>query len=192
METLLRTSGATQQINLDTALLEQGKIFLEGTITSEMADLIFKEILYLSFTYPERDINLIINSSGGSVEAGLKIYDAITTAPVAVNTFCAEKAYSMAAILFCAGNHRQILPGSKVMIHLPSLSGAIQANSQTIRSISQQLENDEKRLIKMLSVHTGKSFEEIEENISYDHFFDAQQAVEFGLCDEVAGLSCLI
>ncbi|MBQ3969311.1 MAG: ATP-dependent Clp protease proteolytic subunit, partial [Clostridia bacterium] len=126
------------------------------------------------------------NSPGGEVNSGMLMYDVIQSSKAPIKMFCMGKAYSMGALLFASGNHgRFMLPHGELMIHEPLLGNRVGGNSSSIKSISDNLIETKKKLNAILAKHTGKSEEEIEKATEYDHYFTAEESVEFGLCDDI-------
>lgn len=190
MQGMLKTSHSTQLVPLETFLLEEGKIYITDTITDESANLFTQQIMYLEQKYQERPIHIYINSSGGVVEAGLAMRDMIKGLEkkgIEVNIYCIQMAASMATILLASGpkGHRRILKSSKTMVHEPLISGGVSGSATTIQKTAESIMNTKCRLVKLLAEDTGRSLAEIEEAIFYDHFMNAEESVEFGLCDEV-------
>lgn len=190
MQGMLKTSHSTQLVPLETFLLEEGKVYITDTINDESANLFTQQIMYLEQKYPERPIHIYINSLGGGVDAGLAMRDIIKGLEkkgIEVNTYCIQMAASMAAILLASGpkGYRRILKSSKTMIHEPLISGGISGSATTIQKTAESIMNTKRRSVELLAEDTGRSLTEIEEAISYDHFMNAEESVEFGLCDEV-------
>ena len=189
-----RTARGIDTVELDTRLFTNREIYLTGTITTEKAIDFIKEILYLVKEEPDKKIRIFINSHGGEINAGMLIYDALSGLRNAdIDIICIGHAYSMAAVLLAAGQkgHRFGLPSCEIMIHEPLIS-EISGSSSTIKSMSDSLLDKKKKICIVLSLHTGKTIQEIEKAISYDHYFDADEAVEFGLIDEVIGFEKLL
>lgn len=173
-------------LTMETKFFQDRRIFVEGEITAESANCIVKQLLYLAELNDE-PINIYINSGGGSVNAGMLIYDIMQGIKSPVNIYVLGIAASMAAVLVCGGQkgRRYILPHSKCMIHEPLIEGGVGGSTTTIRNISESLLKTRELTNGILAKHTGKSMEEIEKACSYDHFFDAEEAVAFGLVDEI-------
>ncbi len=179
------SSSGTTLIPIETALLEKRVVFLEGEINEKSAHDFICQLMYLHSLDKTSPISVLIDSCGGQFKYGMKIYDAIQENNVPVNTFCNEMAYSMAAVLFASGKHRYMLPNSEVMIHEPMIQDMTGGNSTAVRSISDHLQDTKMKMINILAKHTGKTEQEIEEAISYDHYFNAEESAKFGLCDEI-------
>ena len=168
-------------------LLKDRIIFVDGEINDLTADLVVAQLIFLESENPEKAINLYINSPGGSVTAGLAIYDTMQYVACPVHTICIGQACSMAAILLAAGapGKRAILPNARVMIHQPSGGAEGQATDIVVSARELQRINDVTR--RLLAEHTGKSEEEIQRDILRDFFMDAGEAVEYGIVDRVMG-----
>ena len=190
MNVQIKSSAGITLIPIETRLLAERKIFIEGEINHETAIGFIKQMLFLTNENDELPIDVFINSPGGEIKAGLLIYDAISSSPVPVRMFCIGQAFSMAAVLFAAGTHgRYMLPNSELMLHEPLLGNRIAGNASSIRSVSESLEKTKHRINALLAKHTGKTEEEIEKASRYDHFFTPEEAIEFGLCDKTIGFT---
>lgn len=168
---------------LTSKLFELNTITLEGEITPELANSIVKQLLLLA--KKEKEIRLFINSPGGAVNAGMLIYDVLQSIECPLSIYVTGLAASMAAIIACGGQKgkRFILPHSKMMVHEPLLGNSVTGSTSTIRNISDSLMKTSALTNGIISKHTGKTLEEVEQACSYDHFFDAEEAVDFGLVD---------
>lgn len=166
-------------------LLEDRIIFLTGEINDQMANTIVAQLIYLEGKNPDKDIYMYINSPGGSVTAGLAIYDTMQYIKCDVSTFCIGMAASMAAVILASGakGKRICLPHSEVMIHQP-LGGA-QGQATDIEIQSRHIQKTREMLNKILSDNTGKSMEVINKDTERDNFLDAKQAQKYGLVDKV-------
>ena len=166
-------------------LLEDRIIFLTGEINDQMANTIVAQLIYLEGKNPDKDIYMYINSPGGSVTAGLAIYDTMQYIKCDVSTFCIGMAASMAAVILSSGakGKRICLPHSEVMIHQP-LGGA-QGQASDIEIQSRHIQKTREMLNKILSDNTGKSMEVINKDTERDNFLDAKQALKYGLVDKV-------
>jgi ATP-dependent Clp protease protease subunit len=162
-------------------------IFLGVPIYDDVANIIMGQLLFLESTNPNRDIQIYVNSPGGSVYAGLGIYDTMQYISSDVSTICTGMAASMAAVLMAAGaaGKRTALPHSRVMIHQP-LGGA-QGQASDIEITYKEISKLKKELYDILSNHSGQSFEQIEKDSDRDHWMTAQEAKEYGMIDEVLG-----
>lgn len=179
------TSKGFEVIPLDSRLMTDRRIFIEGTITAETAVNFTKQMLFLSQS--NEPIYIYINSSGGEVNAGLAIYDTVQGFKGEIKMFCIGKADSMAAVLLAAGQKgkRFILPHSRVMIHEVLLSGGVGGSATSIARISESVMETRDIINSILAEHTGKDIEEINSATAFDNFMNAEEAVEFGICDEI-------
>lgn len=166
-------------------LLKERVIFLVGPVNDQTANLVVAQLLFLESENPDKDISFYINSPGGSVSAGLAIYDTMQFIKPDVSTLCTGMAASMGAFLLAAGakGKRFSLPNSRIMIHQP-LGGA-QGQASDIEIQAREILYLRERLNLMLSKHTGKSVEEIARDTDRDNFMSAEGAVEYGLIDKV-------
>jgi ATP-dependent Clp protease protease subunit len=167
-------------------LLKDNIIFLGRPVDDDQASLIIAQMLFLEAENPEKDISLYINSPGGSVSAGLAIYDTMQYIKPDVSTYCVGQAASMAAVLFAAGakGKRTLLPNSRVLIHQPLISG-LQGQQSDIEIHAKDMLAMRDRLDEILAYHTGKSKEEIHRDTERDRILAAKEAVEYGLADRV-------
>jgi ATP-dependent Clp protease protease subunit len=166
-------------------LLKERVIFLVGPINDGMANLIVAQLLFLESENPDKDIHLYINSPGGSVSAGMAIYDTMQFIKPDVSTLCTGLAASMGAFLLAAGakGKRFILPNSRVMIHQPS--GGFSGQASDIEIHAKEVLYLKKRLNEMMALHTGQPIEVIERDTDRDNFMGAEEAVKYGLIDKV-------
>ena len=190
MEVLVKSSNGITQVSADSKLLSQRKVFIEGEIDDQAACCFIKKIMLLTAENPNKEIDVLINSPGGEINSGLAMYDVIQSCKTPIRVFCIGRAYSMAAVLFASGrNGRYMLPHSELMLHEPLLGNHVRGNSSSIKSISDSLISTKIKLNQILAKHTGKSEEEVEKASSFDHYFDPEESIEFGLCDEVVDFS---
>lgn len=166
-------------------LLKDRIIFLQGVVQDDMANLIVAQLLYLQFEDPKSDIHLYINSPGGSVTAGMAIYDTMQFLTCPVATYCIGMAASMGAVLLTAGaeGKRYALPNARIMIHQP-LAG-MEGTSAEIQIHVKEFLKTKKKLNEILKRHTGKSLEQIENDTDRDNFMASIEAKEYGLIDAV-------
>jgi len=166
-------------------LLKERVVFLVGPVTEATANLIVAQLLFLESENPEKDISFYINSPGGSVSAGLAIYDTMQFIKPDVSTLCVGQAASMGAFLLTAGakSKRFALPNSRIMIHQPI--GGFQGQASDIEIHAKEILYLRARLNEVLSRHTGKSVKSIEKDTDRDHFMSAEESVEYGLVDKV-------
>jgi ATP-dependent Clp protease protease subunit len=166
-------------------LLKERVIFLVGPINDAMANLIVAQLLFLESENPDKDIHLYINSPGGSVSAGMAVYDTMQFIKPDVSTLCTGLAASMGAFLLCAGakGKRFCLPNSRVMIHQPS--GGFSGQASDIEIHAKEVLYLKKKLNEMMAQHTGQPLEVIERDTDRDNFMGAEDAVKYGLIDRV-------
>lgn len=166
-------------------LLQERVIFLVGPVEDNMANLIVAQMLFLESVNPDKDINLYINSPGGSVTAGMAIFDTMNFIKPDISTICIGQAASMGAFLLSAGakGKRFALPNSRVMIHQPL--GGFQGQASDIAIHAQEILKIKQLLNELLALHTGQPLERIERDTDRDNFMTAGDAVSYGLIDEV-------
>ncbi|SIP96596.1 ATP-dependent Clp protease, protease subunit [Alkalispirochaeta americana] len=166
-------------------LLKDRIIFLDGQIHDAVADLVVAQMLFLESQDPEKDISLYINSPGGSVTAGLAIYDTMQYIRPDVQTICMGQAASMAALLLTAGapGKRRALPSSRILIHQPW--GGVQGQATDIGIQAREIVRLKKMLIDYFAHHTGKAADKIAQDLERDYFMSAQESVEYGIADEI-------
>ncbi|MDD7254738.1 ATP-dependent Clp protease proteolytic subunit [Bullifex porci] len=180
-----QSGNGERQYDIFSRLLKDRIIFLDGEIRDDMADLVVAQLIFLESEDPKKDISLYINSPGGSVTAGLAIYDTMQYIRPDVRTICVGQACSMASLILAAGapGKRSILPYARVMIHQPF--GGVEGQATDILVGSRELQRIKKISSEILSKHTGKSEEEISKAIERDYFMDAEGAKDFGIVDLV-------
>jgi len=166
-------------------LLKDRIVFVGGPIESQGANAVIAQLLFLEADNPERDIYLYINSPGGEVTSGLAIYDTMQYVKPTINTICIGQAASMGALLMTAGTeeHRYALANSRFMVHQP-LGGA-QGQATDVEIRTEELLRIKRRIVEIFSRHSGRDEEQVEEDIDRDYFMSAEEAVEYGLVDEV-------
>ncbi|MCK9468508.1 MAG: ATP-dependent Clp endopeptidase proteolytic subunit ClpP [Porticoccaceae bacterium] len=166
-------------------LLKERVIFLIGPVEDYMANLVVAQLLFLESENPDKDIHLYINSPGGSVTAGLSIYDTMQFIKPDVSTMCIGQAASMGAFLLTAGTagKRYCLPNSRVMIHQPS--GGAHGQASDIHIHAQEILKIREQLNRLMAEHTGQPLERIALDTERDNFMDAQQAQAYGLVDQI-------
>ena len=166
-------------------LLKERVIFLVGPVEDYMANLVVAQMLFLEAENPDKDIHLYINSPGGSVTAGMSIYDTMQFIKPDVSTICIGQACSMGAFLLTAGakGKRHCLPNSRVMIHQPL--GGFQGQATDIQIHAQEILSIKARLNELLAYHTGQDLETIQRDTERDNFMSASRAAEYGLIDSV-------
>jgi ATP-dependent Clp protease protease subunit len=180
-----KTGREERAMDIYSRLLKDRIIFLGSAINDEIGNIIVAQLLFLQSEDPKADIHLYINSPGGSVSAGLAIYDTMQFVTCDVSTYCIGQAASMGAVLLTAGAHgkRRALPNARVMIHQP-LAGA-EGTAEDIMIHAKEFQNVKKRLNAILIKHTGHPLEKIEQDTDRDRFMSAQEALEYRLIDQV-------
>jgi len=166
-------------------LLKERVVFLVGPVNDMTANLVVAQLLFLEAENPDKDISFYINSPGGSVTAGMAIYDTMQFIKPDVSTLCIGQAASMGALLLASGakNKRYCLPNSRVMIHQPL--GGFQGQASDIEIHAKEILYLRERLNRILSSHTGKPLDEVDRDTDRDNFMSAEQAVGYGLVDRV-------
>jgi ATP-dependent Clp protease protease subunit len=179
------TGRGERSYDIYSRLLKDRIVFLGGTVTDDVANLITAQLLFLESEDPEREVNMYINSPGGSVTAGLAIYDTMQFVKPPVSTLCVGQAASMGSFLLAAGakGRRYALPHSRILIH--QLSGGFEGQAADIEIQAREALRQKEILNEVLARHTGKSVKQIEKDTDRDNFMTAAQAVEYGLIDEV-------
>ncbi len=180
-----QTSRGERSYDIYSRLLKERVIFLTGQVEDHMANLVVAQLLFLESENPDKDIFLYINSPGGSVTAGMSIYDTMQFIKPNVSTVCMGQACSMGAFLLAGGapGKRYVLPNSRVMIHQPL--GGFQGQASDIQIHAQEILTIKSKLNRLLAEHTGQPLEVIERDTDRDNFMSADQAVEYGLVDSV-------
>jgi ATP-dependent Clp protease, protease subunit len=180
-----QTARGERSYDIYSRLLKDRLIFLTGPVEDHMANLIVAQLLFLESENPDKDIHLYINSPGGSVTAGLSIYDTMQFIQSDVSTMCIGQAASMGAMLLAGGSKgkRLALPHSRMMIHQPS--GGAQGQASDIEIQANEIIKLRKQLNSLLSFHTGQSEEIIARDTERDNFMGAEQALDYGLVDKV-------
>jgi ATP-dependent Clp protease protease subunit len=180
-----KEGGTLIQFDLLSRLLKDRIIFIGEPISDPLANYVIAQMLYLQMQEPGKDISIYINSPGGSVTAGLAIYDTMQFVTCDVNTFCIGMAASMGAVLLCAGTKgkRHALPNSHVMIH--QVSGGAQGTASDVERTVEFMYSLKHRLNGIISDHTGKSPEQVEQDADRDKYMRASEAKEYGIVDKV-------
>ncbi len=180
-----QTNTGERSYDIYSRLLEDRIIFLSGEIDDNVANLIVAQMIYLEAKNPEKDIFIYINSPGGSVSAGLAIYDTMNYIKCDVSTICIGLAASMGAFLLSSGTKgkRFALPNSEIMIHQPL--GGFSGQASDVRIQTEQLLKVKEKLNRILSENSGKDIETIERDTDRDNFMSAKQAEEYGIVDKI-------
>ncbi len=190
MNVQVKSSNGIALVPIESRLMANRKIFIEGEIDADTACDFVKKVMLLNSEDSQKPIDVLINSPGGEINSGMLMYDVIQASKAPIRLFCIGKAYSMGAVLFACGNHgRYMLPHGELMIHEPFLGGRVGGNSSSIKSISDSLLETKKKMNKILAKHTGKSEKAIEKASNHDHYFSPEESVAFGLCDEIIDFS---
>ena len=183
-----QTGRGERSYDIYSRLLSDRIIFLGEEVSDTSASLIIAQLLFLESTDPDKDIQLYINSPGGSVTAGWAVYDTMQYIKCDVSTICLGLAASFGAFLLAGGAHgkRMALPNSEIMIHHPAMHGnGIQGPASDIKIMSDYMQKSRQRLNRVLAVNTGRSEEEIARDTERDNFMSAEEALEYGLIDSI-------
>ena len=180
-----QTARGERSYDIYSRLLKERVIFIVGTIEDQMANLVVAQLLYLESENPDKDISIYINSPGGSVSAGMAIYDTMQFTSPDVSTLCIGQAASMGALLLAGGaqDKRYALPHSRVMIHQPL--GGFQGQASDVDIHAREILKIREELNIILAHHTGKPVEQIAQDTERDHFLNSVEAEEYGLIDDV-------
>ena len=180
-----QTSHGERSYDIYSRLLKERVIFLVGQVEDHMANLVVAQLLFLEAENPDKDIHLYINSPGGSVTAGMSIYDTMQFIKPDVSTMCIGQAASMGALLLTGGaeGKRYCLPNARMMIHQPL--GGYQGQATDIEIHTKEILNIRDKLNRIMSTHTGQSLETIAADTERDNFMEGAQAVDYGLIDTV-------
>lgn len=181
-----KTAGGERAYDIYSRLLNDRIIFLSDEVNDVTASIVVAQLLFLEAQDPDKDISLYINSPGGSVSAGMAIYDTMNFIKCDVSTICIGLAASMGAFLLSSGakGKRFALPNSEIMIHQP-LVGGMQGQATDIKIHADQLLRTKDNLNRILAANTGKSFEQIASDTERDNFMTAAEAAEYGIIDKV-------
>ncbi len=183
-----QTPRGERSYDIYSRLLKDRVILLGTPVTEDVANSIIAQMFFLEMENPEKDISLYINSPGGSVTAGLAIYDVMQFVKCDVSTVCIGMAASMAATILAAGSHgkRYILPNSRVLVHQPLIMGnGLQGQASDIEIHAKEMIKTKTRLTEILVKHTGQSFDTVTKATDRDNYMGAEEAREFGIIDEV-------
>ena len=180
-----QTGRGERAFDIYSRLLKERVIFLVGEVTEQSANLLVAQLLFLESDNPDKDIALYINSPGGSVYAGMAVYDTMQFIKPAVSTLCVGQAASMGSLLLCAGHKdmRFATPNARIMVHQPS--GGFSGQASDIERHAQDIIKLKRRLNEVYVEHTGQDYETIERTLDRDHFMTAEEAQSFGLIDKV-------
>lgn len=180
-----QTGNVERSYDIYSRLLEDRIVFITGEINDQTANTVVAQLIYLEAKNPDKEISLYINSPGGSVTAGMAIYDTMQYIKCPVSTICVGIAASMAAVLLCAGEKgkRFCLTNSEVMIHQPL--GGMQGQASDIKIHADHIIRTREKLNKIIAKHTGKSVQEVEKDTDRDNFLTSKQALEYGIIDKI-------
>jgi len=180
-----QTGRGERAYDIFSRLLKDRIVFLGGPIHDETANLVTAQLLFLESEDPEREINMYINSPGGSVTAGLAIYDTMQFVKPPVSTLCVGQAASMGAVLLAAGakGKRSVLPNSRIMVHQPL--GGTQGQTTDIEIYTREMVKMREQLNGILAKHTGRPLEQIEKDTDRNYFMSAEEAKGYGIVDEI-------
>lgn len=182
-----KSSGGKRAIDVSTYLTSERIISLFGEVTDETVNDLIQQIMVLNMESNE-EITLLINSVGGSINAGLALCDVMKISKAPIRTVTISIAASMAAVIFCCGarGRREILPSAKVMIHDPRIMGnmgVVTVNDAV--ELGKNLNKTKEQLNRIIANNTGKTLKQINRDTSYDHYFTADQAIKYGICDKI-------
>ena len=180
-----QTPRGERAFDIYSRLLKERVIFITGPIEDQMANLVVAQLLFLEAENPEKDINIYINSPGGSVTSGMSIYDTMSYIKPDISTLCIGQASSMGAILLTGGTKgkRFALPNSRIMIHQPL--GGFQGQATDIEIHAQEILKIRTKLNEILSQHSGKDIDKVSQDTERDNFMSGDEAVKYGLIDKV-------
>lgn len=178
-----QSKGGERAFDIYSRLLRERIIFMVGPVEDNMANLIVAQMLFLQAEDPEKEISLYINSPGGSVSAGMSIYDTMKFITNPVHTLCLGQACSMGAFLLSAGDERRALPNARIMIHQPL--GGYQGQATDMQIHMEEMLRIKKSLTSILAENCKKSYEELAKDCERDYFMSAQEAKDYGLIDAV-------
>ena len=180
-----QTPRGERSFDIYSRLLKERVIFLSGPVDDYMSNLVVAQLLFLESENPDKDISIYINSPGGSISAGLAIYDTMQFISPSISTMCIGQAASMGAILLAGGNNgkRFALPNSRIMIHQPL--GGFQGQASDFEIHAKEILHMKKVVNHILAKHTGQTIKKIEKDTDRDNFLDAEAAVQYGIVDSI-------
>ncbi len=182
-----RTENGVFQFDIFSRLLRDRIIFVQGGVSDEMASLVTAQLLFLSNEDPKADIHMYINSPGGSVTAGMAIYDTMQFVRPTVCTYCVGLAASMGSILLMGGakGKRHILPNGRVLLHQPLIGGVIEGQATDLSIQAKEMLKIRKKLYKVIEDHTGQPADKVARDCERDYWLDAEEAVAYGCVDKM-------
>jgi ATP-dependent Clp protease, protease subunit len=184
------TGGSATSTDIFSRLLQERIIFFGGdggAVTTDSANLLISQLLYLDSQDHEKDIHLYINSPGGMVTAGLAVYDTMQFVRAPISTLCMGMAMSFGAVLLAAGTKgkRYILPNSRVMIHQPLIRGGMGGQETDVRIEGAEMASNRQRLSQILALHCGQTFAKVDKDVERNYYMSAEESVAYGLVDKV-------
>ena len=188
MNSIIKSSNGITLVPIESRLLADRKVFIEGEINAETACDFVKSMLLLIKEDAEKPIDVYINSHGGEVVSGMLILDTLKGLKTEVNLHCIGMAASMAAIILASGGkkeHRFVTPNAEILIHEPLISGGVGGSASSIKRTAENILEKKAKAVELLANSTGRSKEEIEKAIAFDHFLTAKEAIKFGLADSI-------
>lgn len=182
-----QTNRGERSYDIYSRLLKERIIFLGTPIDDQVANVVIAQLLFLESDDPDKDVHLYVNSPGGSTDAGLGIYDTMQYIKPDVSTICVGMAASMGAVLLAGGakGKRFALPHARVMIHQAAISGGLGGKASDVEIYTRELLKTQETISRVLSKHTGKTFEQVMRDTERDHYMSADEAVDYGLVDEI-------
>ncbi len=182
-----KTGRGERAYDIYSRLLKDRIVFLGGAVTDDSANLLVAQFLFLSNEDPEQDIHFYINSPGGSVSAGLAVYDTMQFVRPAVQTYCVGIAASMGSVLLMAGaeGKRHMLPNGRVLLHQPLLGGISQGQATDLAIQAKEMVRQKHRLYRIMQHHTGKDHDTIARDCERDKWLDAEESVSYGVADRI-------
>ena len=182
-----QTTRGERAYDIYSRLLKERIVFVTGGVEDHIASLVCAQLLFLEADNPNKDISMYINSPGGLVTSGLAIYDTMQYIRCDVSTYCLGMAASMGAILMCGGakDKRFLLPNSRLMLHQPLIGGVLEGTASDLSIEAEEILRLRKRLYQIIQHHTGQPIERVEKDCDRNKWLDADQAIEYGLCDKV-------
>lgn len=182
-----KTGRGERAYDIYSRLLRDRIIFLGGPVNDDLANVVIAQMLFLSNEDSRSPVNLYINSPGGSVSAGLAVYDTMQFLRCEVHTFCIGLAASMGAVLMCGGapGKRFVLPNSRLLLHQPLIGGVMEGSATDLSIEAQEIIRLRKRLYEIIAKHCGKSAEQVEVDCDRNKWLDASEAIDYGLADSL-------
>ncbi len=189
MEYIIKSASGIRTVSLESQLLSKRIVFLTGEINEELACNFAKQIMLLVNDNKDKPITVIVNSGGGEVTSGLMIYDIIEALTTPIKTVCLGKAYSMAGVIFACGKERLITENAEVMLHEPLISSGVGGSSSSVQTVSKRLITIKIKINKIIAKHTHHTVKKIDSDTSYDHYFQSDECVEYGLADRIVSFT---